>query len=92
MAADFKGPAKHGTRTDHPVRYYFIDFGISRRYNPDDGPFREPPIPGGDKSVPEFRDWNGQLLDPFSTDVYYLGNMLQNAVLKVCSVLLACPT
>ena len=80
---DYRGSPKHSTRTACPVKYYFIDFGLSRRYNPDDGPPREHPIQGGDKSVPEFRDWNGELLDPFPTDIYYVGNMIQQVVLKV---------
>ena len=80
---NFKGKAKFYTRTVAPVKYYYIDFGLSMRYNLDDGPPREHPIAGGDKSVPEFKDWNGELLDPFPTDIYYLGNMLHNFVLKV---------
>ena len=65
------------------MRYYFIDFGLSRRYNPDDGPPREHPIRGGDKSVPEFKTWNGELLDPFPTDISYLGNVIKRTVLEV---------
>ena len=80
---DWKSTAKHSTRTAHPVRYYFIDFGLSRQYNPEDGPPRAIPIRGGDKSVPEFRDWNSEPLDPFPTDIYYLGNLLRVHVLKV---------
>ncbi|KAI0666034.1 hypothetical protein C8Q78DRAFT_1141228 [Trametes maxima] len=82
VCAHWKGSAKHSTRTRHPVKYYIIDFGLSRRYNPDDGPPREHPIRGGDKSVPEFQNWQGELLDPFPTDIYYLGNMIVTRVLK----------
>ena len=81
---DYRGSAKHSTRTARPVRYYFIDFGLSRRYNPEDGPPREHPIRGGDKSVPEFKNWEGGLLDPFPTDIYYIGNMIRESVLQVC--------
>jgi len=77
---DYTGHAKHLTRTQRPVKYYFIDFGLSRRYNPADGPPLELPIIGGDKSVPEFRDPVGPL-DPFPTDVYYLGNMIRREFL-----------
>ena len=80
---DYRGSPKHSTRTARPVRYYFIDFGLSRRYNPNDGPPREHPIRGGDKSVPEFKNWDGELLDPFPTDIYYVGNMIQESVLQV---------
>ncbi|PIL36001.1 hypothetical protein GSI_01661 [Ganoderma sinense ZZ0214-1] len=79
---DYRGSSKHSTRTACPVRYYFIDFGLSRRYSPDDGPPREYPIRGGDKSAPEFENWNGELLDPFPTDIYYVGNVIQQVIIK----------
>ncbi|KAI0358579.1 hypothetical protein OH77DRAFT_1578883 [Trametes cingulata] len=79
---DWKGKAKHSTRTACPVKYYYIDFGISYMYNPDDGPPREHPIRGGDKSVPEFQAWCGEPLDPFPTDIYYLGNMIRMDILE----------
>lgn len=86
---DWKGTAKHSTRTLHPVKYYFIDFGLSRRYDPEDGPPREHPILGGDKSVPEFQNWNGELLDPFPTDIYYLGNLIRINIMMVCYPLMS---
>ena len=46
MAGSMAHP-KHYSRTQRPVKYYFVDFGISRRYNPDDGPPLEYPIFGG---------------------------------------------
>ena len=49
---DLRGTAKHYTRTTHPTRYYFIDFGISRKYPPGEDHPLEDPIFGGDKSVP----------------------------------------
>ncbi|KAI0358586.1 hypothetical protein OH77DRAFT_1397446 [Trametes cingulata] len=79
---DWRGRAKHYTRTARPVKYYFIDFGLSRRYDPKEGPPREHPIRGGDKTVPEFENWNGELLDPFPTDIYYLGNMMRTEILQ----------
>ena len=85
MSLNYKGDPKHTTRTTSPVRYYLIDFGLSRRYNPEDGPPREHPILGGDKSVPEFIKWNGDLLDPFPTDIllYYLGSMMRTWIVQV---------
>ena len=80
---DYRGSSKHSTRTACPVRYYFIDFGLSRRYNPEDGPPREHPIRGADKSAPEFKNWNGELLDPFPTDIYYVGNMIKESIMQV---------
>ena len=79
---DFTGNAKHHSRTRCPPKYYFTDYGISRRYNPADGPPLEDPIWGGDKSVPEFHKSNNAC-DPFPTDVYYLGNMIRSDYLLV---------
>ncbi|KAJ7152632.1 hypothetical protein C8R43DRAFT_1189593 [Mycena crocata] len=62
------------TRTACWPRYYSIDFGLSRRYDPDKGPPLEEMIRGGDKSAPEHRD--GDSCNPFPTDIYYLGNLL----------------
>jgi len=82
MKRDFSGRAKHRTRTERPVRYYLIDFGLSRRYNPADGPPREGIILGADKTVPEFAKSNDPC-DPFPTDVYYLGNCIRTTFLQV---------
>ena len=82
MRRDFKGPAKHKTRTQRPVKYYLIDFGISRRYEPDVVPL-EDPIWGGDKTVPEFQN-SDEPCNPFPTDVYYLGNLIREDFIKVC--------
>ncbi|EPQ57114.1 hypothetical protein GLOTRDRAFT_137525 [Gloeophyllum trabeum ATCC 11539] len=81
MKPDLSGFAPHYTRTQRPTRYYLIDFGISRRYNPEDGPPLEPPILGGDKSVPEFQT-SDEPRDPFPTDVYYMGNMIREDFIK----------
>ncbi|KAI0725479.1 hypothetical protein C8Q72DRAFT_999472 [Fomitopsis betulina] len=78
---DLSHPAKHHTRTTHPTKYYFIDFGISRKYNPADLPPREPPIFGGDRSVPEFND-SDEPCDPFPTDIYYVGNLVREDFLQ----------
>ena len=83
---EFTGPAKHLTRTQHPPKYYFVDFGIARRYDPANGPPLELPIEGGDKSVPEFQASNGPC-DPFPTNVYYLGNFIRREFLEVIFML-----
>ena len=74
--------AKHFTRTQRPPKYYFIDFGISRRYHPSDANPREIPIWGGDKLVPEFQNSN-EPRDPFPTDVFYIGNTIRMGFLLV---------
>nr|GAT59158.1 predicted protein [Mycena chlorophos] len=72
--------AKHYTRTQRPVKYYFIDFGLSRRYTSEQiaaGPLWEDIILGGDKSPPEHQDERQIQADPFATDIYYLGNLIR---------------
>jgi len=79
---DYKGFAKHYTRTARPTKYYLIDSGLSRKYNPEDGPIREEVIFGGDKTVPEFQGNNHEPQDPFPTDIYYIGNMVRDDFLQ----------
>lgn len=79
---DMSGAAKHYTRTRKPVRYYFIDFGLSRRYDPAKGSPLSRPIWGADRTVPEFHK-SLEPCDPFPTDVYYLGNVIRTVFLDV---------
>jgi hypothetical protein len=81
-ARDRNGPARHLTRTQRPPKYYLIDFGISRKYNPADGPPLESPILGGDKTVPEYSR-SPDPCDPFPVDVYYAGNLIRRDFLDV---------
>ncbi|KAH9920123.1 uncharacterized protein B0H18DRAFT_1122090 [Fomitopsis serialis] len=79
----YSGSVKHYSRTERPPKYYYIDFGLSRKYNPEDGPPRELPIRGGDKSVPEFQgEGYDKPWDPFRTDIYYLGSLIREAFLE----------
>lgn len=81
---DFSRKLKHRMRTERLVNYYFIDFGISRKYTEDECPPMEPIILGIDRTVPEFQAVDGhQPLDanPFPTDVHYLGNMIREQFL-----------
>jgi hypothetical protein len=81
---DYHGTAKHYPRTRRPPKYYFIDFGLSRRYDPANGPPLEAPLIGGDKSVPEFQGNKAlEHSDPFPTDVYYIGNLVKRDFLDV---------
>lgn len=82
MKRDFSGEAKHFTRTQRPTRYYWVDFGLSRRYNPQDGTPMEAPIWGGDKTVPEFQISN-EPRNPFPTDIYYLGSLIRETFIQV---------
>ncbi|RDB25098.1 hypothetical protein Hypma_007501 [Hypsizygus marmoreus] len=68
------------SRTQKPVKYYFIDFGLSRLYKPEDAPYLEEGVWGGDKTVPEFL--NAEDIphsDPFPVDVYCLGNAIRQS-------------
>lgn len=83
---NWDGDARHYTRSQRPTAYYIIDFGLSLKFDPDDGPPLATPIRGGDKTVPEFQDpsrWIDR--DPFPTYVYYLGNMIREDFLQVVS-------
>jgi hypothetical protein len=72
------------TRTQRPPRYYLIDFGISRRYDPANGSPLEDPINGGDKTVPEHQGHKGIIpQNPFFTDIYYAGNVIRTQFLEV---------
>ncbi|TFK74314.1 hypothetical protein BDN72DRAFT_813212 [Pluteus cervinus] len=69
------------TRTQRPPRYYFIDFGLSRCFDPSDtNPLAEP-IFGGDRTVPEFKTNKGAF-NPFQTDIYYIGNTIREFIMK----------
>ncbi|EMD33660.1 hypothetical protein CERSUDRAFT_107977 [Gelatoporia subvermispora B] len=83
QSRDLRGTPKHYSRTVRPTRYYYIDFGLSRRYPADDVSPREPPIIGGDKTVPEFQgNLRFQPSDPFPTDVYCIGNLIRERYLQ----------
>ncbi|KAI0044020.1 hypothetical protein FA95DRAFT_1497799 [Auriscalpium vulgare] len=79
--------AKSYTRTQRPPRYYIIDFGLSRYYDPARGAPLDDAVRGGDKSVPEFRDYlKGVRHNPFLTDIYYIGNMLREDFIQVMNL------
>ena len=79
---DFRRKAKWYSRTRRPTRYLLIDFGLSRRYDPENGPPLEEPLRGGDKSAPEHED-RVTPCNPFPTDVYYLGNLVREYYIQV---------
>lgn len=75
--------AKYYTRTRTPVKYYFIDFGISCVFDPDDTSPIEIPVRAGDKSAPDFEDDSLVPINPFPTDVYYIGNVIRKDIKRV---------
>ncbi|KAJ7439687.1 kinase-like domain-containing protein [Mycena latifolia] len=66
-------------RTECWPRYYIIDFGLSRRYDPAKGPPLERVIPGGDLNPPEY---TGTECNPFPADIYCLGNLLKRHFIR----------
>ena len=80
---DFRGKAKGYSRTWRPPRYFLIDFGLSRLYDPTNGPPLDTPLRGGDKTAPEHQD-RVTPCNPFPTDVYYLGNLVREDYIQVC--------
>ncbi|EIW83437.1 hypothetical protein CONPUDRAFT_121992 [Coniophora puteana RWD-64-598 SS2] len=80
MKRDLSDTVTYYTRTKRPPRYYFIDFGISRRYDESVADPLEEVIEGGDKTVPEHQpDCPPQ--NPFRTDIYCVGNAIQERLL-----------
>lgn len=88
---NWEGTAKYHTRTARPTKYFLVDFGLSRKYNPEDGEPMELPILGGDKTVPEFQG-SGKFKpsNPFPTDIYYIGNLIREDFLQVSSFVSQC--
>lgn len=84
MRRDWKGSVYPSfTRTQRPVKYYVIDFGLSIKYDSLNEPPAELPIRGGDKTVPEFLgDGFDNPYNPFPTDVYCLGNWIREDFLE----------
>ncbi|KAK0188109.1 hypothetical protein F5146DRAFT_1123696 [Armillaria mellea] len=72
--------ARYRSRTERPPKHYFINFGLSILYKPEELVATVRAVEGGDKSVPEFvadsPDWRKRTLkrDPFAVDVHYLDN------------------
>jgi hypothetical protein len=79
---DFRHKAKGYSRTRRPTRYLLIDFGLSRQYDPNNGPPLDKPLHGGDRSAPEHQDGVTRC-NPFPTDVYYLGNLVRQHYIQV---------
>ncbi|KAI0297841.1 hypothetical protein B0F90DRAFT_1736952 [Multifurca ochricompacta] len=73
---DFRKKANGYSRTRRPPLYLLIDFGLSRRYDPANGPPLDKPLRGGDKSAPEHQDRDTPC-NPFPTDIYYIGNLVR---------------
>ncbi|KZT71765.1 hypothetical protein DAEQUDRAFT_706500 [Daedalea quercina L-15889] len=83
MTRDYSKRVKPYTRTERPTKYFFIDFGLSRKYSVENENPSELPIFGGDRSVPEFQgEGYNTASNPFLTDIYYLGNRFREEFLQ----------
>ncbi|KAA1477314.1 hypothetical protein DENSPDRAFT_844530 [Dentipellis sp. KUC8613] len=86
MRKDWKGKAKHYTRTERPVKYYYLDFGLSQRYQAESTSTWLPlalPVHGADKTAPENSDDKYETpCNPFATDIYYLGNLIRQSFMQ----------
>ncbi|TFK74300.1 kinase-like protein [Pluteus cervinus] len=81
LTPDGKKRVKAFTRTQKPPKYYLIDFGLSRQYDASETNPLEAPIMGGDRTVPEFKTGK-ELVNPFHTDIYYIGNMIREYIIE----------
>lgn len=72
---DVSGTAPRRTRVEAPVRYYYIDFGISVRIPPETQPKLATGILGRDRDPPELL--SDEPYDPFKLDVFIIGNLLR---------------
>ncbi|KAJ3890949.1 hypothetical protein GG344DRAFT_48399 [Lentinula edodes] len=77
-------PAKRtGFRMQFWPKYYLIDFGLSHMYsNKGTVPPLERILRGGDKSAPEHAP-KYKSANPFSTDIYYIGNLIRHKFTEV---------
>ena len=63
-------------RTSVPVRYYFIDYGMSTYFAPGTHPRLVVGPEGRDQEVPELSD--DVPYDPFKVDIYIMGNLFRS--------------
>ena len=69
------------SRMDHPVRYYYIDFGLSVRFPEGASPLVIGNV-GRDAEVPELS--STALYDGYKADIYALGNLFSKEFEQVC--------
>ncbi|KAJ6625295.1 kinase-like domain-containing protein [Mycena sp. CBHHK59/15] len=72
MTRDLSREVQFRSRTENPVKYYWIDFDLSGEHDPATGPALVEPRYGGIRYVPEFA-FEDQLCNPFAVDVWCLG-------------------
>lgn len=78
---DLRGRARPWPRISAPVKYYYVDFGISVHIPPEVQPKRALGGYGQDQEVPELSFT--EPYDPFKVDVFILGNVFRK---EICAV------
>ncbi|KAI8984970.1 hypothetical protein BD414DRAFT_578722 [Trametes punicea] len=73
---DISVPTPVLSRKDIPLKYYYVDFGISTRFMPDEASKLVLGTEGLDRHVPELS--NEVPYDPFKVDVFILGNLFDD--------------
>ncbi|KAF5322057.1 hypothetical protein D9619_001321 [Psilocybe cf. subviscida] len=68
--------------TRKPIRYYYIDFGLSKRYSSRTGNAEPSPWSAGIYDVPEFQVPLDTPTDPFPVDIYMLGMTIRRNYLE----------
>ena len=80
------GKARHLQRIDVPsVKYYFVDFGISKWFVNKDLPRLILGGDGLDQEVPELHWELTRAYNPFCVDIFILGNLYKKSFLNVCA-------
>ncbi|KAH9888342.1 kinase-like domain-containing protein [Cubamyces lactineus] len=74
-------------RMDHPVKYFYIDFGLSVRFEPDASPYVVGDV-GRDAEVPELS--STVPYDAFKADIYALGNLFDKEFVQYHSLDFLC--
>lgn len=83
---DHSRPAPRLSRSAAPVRYYFVDYGISSLFDPTVEQGRTVVGTYGlDQDVPELSD--SKPYDPFKVDIFLIGNLAKTEVYQVESLI-----
>lgn len=79
---DILAGSNYLSRSNVPVTYYYIDFGLSTMFSPDDTERLVTGTYGLDRDVPELSD--DIPYDPFKVDIFTLGNVFRQYLVEVC--------
>ena len=81
-----RAPYCSRSRASSPIKYYFIDFGYSSHFSPDETNRLVVGSKGLDGEVPELSD--DIPYDPFRLDIFVIGNLFYQTFLTVSVCLL----